>query len=68
MTSFSLRIYTLPPGFDRASLGSFSFEASIARGLDAHVEKCGPYGLQAWAKSRDVALHYVDKCWVRALV
>lgn len=68
MTSFSLRIYYLPDGCDRASLDSSSFEAPIARSLDAHAERCGPYGLQAWASRRDLPLHFVDNCWVRAVV
>jgi hypothetical protein len=29
---------------------------------------CGPYTAAAWAKARDLEVHYVDNCWLYVTV
>ena len=68
MTFSSLRVANFPDGATAEQLERPDLKLPTAQNLREFAEDCGPYGLQKWAKAHDIALHYVDNCWVRAVV
>lgn len=68
MTHYSLRICEFPDKPSGDELQSPLLKPATVQDLLSHARDCGAHGLRFWAERHDIPLHYVDNCWVRAVV